>query len=86
MVFPSPENSRPLWLDARDHGVVAVNPFPKQPRERCEPYVKTWVKKAELFQLDYVMPIHDSPVSVSIDRQDLRCRLLQVLESHPVRT
>jgi hypothetical protein len=48
-------------LHARDYGVVVTNPFPKQPKERREPYVKTWVKKGEPYRLSYAVLIHDLP-------------------------
>ncbi len=61
MVIPDPDNPRPSWLHARDYGVVVTNPFPKQPKERREPYVKTPIKKGETFKLSYTIVIHDLP-------------------------
>ena len=40
--------------------MLVANPFPKQPKERSEPYVKTWVKKGQPFRLRYAVLIHDS--------------------------
>jgi hypothetical protein len=40
--------------------VVVTNPFPKQPKERRAPYVKTWVKRGEPFRLRYAVLIHDT--------------------------
>lgn len=68
MVVPNPQNPRPSWLHARDYGVVVTNPFPKQPSERREPYVKTWVKKGQPFRLSYAVFIHESPTDQPLDR------------------
>lgn len=59
VVVSSSENTRPSWLHARDYGVVVTNPFPKQPKERREPYVKTWVKRGEPLHLSYTILIYD---------------------------
>lgn len=67
MVIPDPTNPRPSWLHARDYGVVVTNPFPKQPRERREPYVKTWVKKGEPFRLSYDVLIHEGSSDQEFD-------------------
>ena len=69
MVAPDPKNTRASWLHARDYAVVVTNPFPKQPRERREPYVKTWVKKGETFRLSYAVLIHDLPAEKPLDRK-----------------
>lgn len=58
-VTPHPENPRACWAHSRDYGVVVVNPFPKQPRERRRPYVTTPVKKREEFRLRYSVLIHE---------------------------
>jgi len=60
MVIPSPDNPRQCWSHSRDYGVLVANPFPKQPKERREPYIKTWVKKGETFRMRYAVLIHDS--------------------------
>jgi len=60
MVVPSPANSRPCWIHARDYGLVVCNPFPRQPKERREPYVRTWVKQGAAFRLAYAIAIHES--------------------------
>ncbi len=77
MVVPDPKNTRPSWLHARDYGVVVTNPFPKQPRERREPYVKTWVKKGERFSLRYVVLIHDHAIGQAFDRPTAYRRALE---------
>ena len=69
MVVPDPNNARPSWLHARDYGVVVTNPFPKQPKERREPYVKTWVKKGVPYRLSYAVLIHDLPTDEPLDRE-----------------
>ena len=61
LLVPHPGNSRTSWAHSRDYGVLVANPFPKQPRERREPYVKTLVKKGERFRLRYTVLIHESP-------------------------
>ncbi|MEL6108779.1 MAG: PVC-type heme-binding CxxCH protein [Planctomycetota bacterium] len=60
LVVPDPQNPRPSWLHARDYGVVVTNPFPKQPKERREPYVKTPIEKGERFRLRYAILFHDN--------------------------
>lgn len=77
LVMPSPKNSRKSWLHARDYGVVVTNPFPKQPKERREPYVKTWVKKGEPFKLSYALLIHESAATDSLDKERLAKELQQ---------
>lgn len=69
MVGSSPANSLPSWLHARDYGVVVTNPFPRQPRERREPYVKTWVRQGEPLQLSWAVLIHDLPEDRPLDHQ-----------------
>lgn len=69
LVVPDPNNSRPSWLHARDYGVVVTNPFPKQPKERREPYVKTVVKASEPFRLSYAILIHETDVASEFDRE-----------------
>lgn len=59
-VVPHPENPRKSWAHSRDYGVVVSNPFPKQPKERREPYTTTLVKKGERFQLGYTLQITES--------------------------
>ncbi|MCA8998824.1 MAG: PmoA family protein, partial [Planctomycetaceae bacterium] len=77
MVVPSPNNPRPSWLHARDYGVVVTNPFPKQPKERREPYIKTWVKRGEPFRLSYAVLIHDQPNDQPLDHDAVASRLLK---------
>ncbi|QEF98926.1 Cytochrome c [Stieleria maiorica] len=77
LVVPSPDNPRPSWLHARDYGVIVTNPFPKQPKERREPYVKTWVKRGECYNLSYAILIHDLPADKPIDRDHVAESLLK---------
>ncbi len=78
LVATHPDNPRPSWLHARDYGVVVTNPFPKQPKERRAPYVKTWVKRGEPFRLRYAVLIHDTaqPINPALAYQSM----LQVLK------
>ena len=63
LVIPHPENPRKSWSHSRDYGVLASNPFPKQPKERREPYITTTVKKGEHYRLRYSILIHESDLS-----------------------
>lgn len=56
---PHTDNPRPCWGHTRDYGVMVLNPFPRQPKERREPYVKTVVKRGETFQLSYTVIVHE---------------------------
>ena len=60
LIVPHPENPRTCWAHSRDYGALVANPFPKQPKERRQPYVKTLVKKGEKFRLRYAVLIHES--------------------------
>ena len=77
MVIPDPDNPRPSWLHARDYGVVVTNPFPKQPRERREPYVKTHIRKGEPYRLSYHILIHDLPAEKPLNREQAATSLLK---------
>ena len=77
MVVPDPGNPRPSWLHARDYGVVVTNPFPKQPKERREPYVKTMIKKGETFRLAYAVLIHESSAPSSLDREQVASSMFE---------
>jgi len=80
MVVPSPHNARRCWMHTRDYGLVVANPFPKQPKERREPYVKTTVTKGEKFRLSYGVLLHDTPESSRVDskrRFEMVSRLMQ---------
>ena len=77
MIAPCPSNPRRSWLHVRDYGVVVTNPCPKQPRERREPYVKTWVKQGESYKLSYALLIHDLPADKPLDRRAAAESLLQ---------
>lgn len=68
-VVPAPDNARRCWMHTRDYGLVAVNPFPKQPKERREPYVKTIVKKGTHYRLAYGLLLHDHSENVKPDRK-----------------
>ncbi len=63
LVVPSPHNARRCWMHTRDYGLVVANPFPKQPKERREPYVKTTVAKARSFgfRTEYSCTIPQNP-------------------------
>ncbi len=76
MVASSPANSRSSWLHARDYGVVVTNPFPRQPQERREPYVKTWVRKGEPLHLTWAVFIHDQPEDQPLN-QDTAWELIE---------
>ncbi|MGC6550801.1 MAG: PVC-type heme-binding CxxCH protein [Rubripirellula sp.] len=71
MVVPGTQNRRDSWLHARDYGVVVTNPFPKQPRERREPFIKTPVAKNESFKLSYGVVIHELPEGQPLDRKEI---------------
>ena len=58
-VKPHATNARPCWGHTRDYGVMVINPLPKQPKERREPYVKTVVKMGERFRLGYTVIVHE---------------------------
>ena len=77
MVVASPGNPRPSWLHARDYGVVVTNPFPKQPKEPREPYVKTWIKRGESFTLSYAVLIHDLPADQPLNHEQMAETLLE---------
>ncbi|MEM7009842.1 MAG: PVC-type heme-binding CxxCH protein [Verrucomicrobiota bacterium] len=59
LVVPHPGNLSSCWAHSRDYGVLVSNPFPKQPKERREPYVTTKVKKGERYRLRYTVLIHE---------------------------
>ena len=80
MVASDPANTRRSWLHARDYGVVATNPFPKQPKERREPYVKTHVKRGQPFRLSYAILIHESADSTPLDRDKFASGLFRKTE------
>lgn len=74
-VVPHPENPSQSWSHSRDYGVLVSNPFPKQPKERREPFVTTPVKKGDRFRLRYSILIHESDTS-SFDPDDLAKRMV----------
>ena len=69
MIMPSPRNARRCWMHTRDYGLIAANPFPKQPKERREPYVRTLIKKGEPYRLSYGVLIHDQAAKTELDRK-----------------
>ena len=60
MVIPHPENPRRCWSHSRDYGLLASNPFPKQPGEPREPYITPKIKKGQSFKLAYTIIVHES--------------------------
>jgi putative membrane-bound dehydrogenase-like protein len=81
MVAASPHNPRASWLHARDYGVIATNPFPKQPTERREPFVRTRVRRGETFRLSYAILIHDLPADEPLDRHAAYNEMLESFNS-----
>ena len=75
LVIPHPDNPRPSWSHSRDYGVLVSNPFPKQPKERREPYVTTTVKQGERLRLRYTVLIHEVDAS-EFDPAALATRLI----------
>lgn len=69
LVVSAPKNPETTWLHARDYGVVVTNPFPMQPKERREPFVKTFVKRGQDWRLSYAVLIHDLPSSKPLDQK-----------------
>ena len=69
LIMPSRHNARRCWMHTRDYGLIAANPFAKQPKERREPYVKTMIKKGETYRLSYGVLIHDQPAKAELDRK-----------------
>ena len=67
-------------MHARDYGLIVSNPFPKQPKERREPYVKTWVKKGQTYRLSYAVLIHDRAEGQSIDLAKQYEELLELMK------
>lgn len=84
MVMPDPGNSRPSWLHARDYGLVVTNPFPKQPRERREPYIKTQIRKGQPFKLAYAILFYDLPKGQQYDRAAEARKLMKSFEKRAV--
>ncbi len=61
-VMPHATNARRCWGHTRDYGVMVANPFPRQPKERREPYVTTKVEKGEVYRLGYSVVVHEGAV------------------------
>ena len=80
MIVPDPNNPRPSWLHARDYGVVVTNPFPKQPQERREPYIRTQVNRGQTFTLSYAVLIHDLPADKPLNHEAAAESLLKSFE------
>lgn len=83
LVMPDPQNARSSWLHARNYGVVVTNPFPKQPRERREPYVTTPVRQGETFRLAWAILIHDTPATETFDLQQAAAQVLSSFAARP---
>lgn len=81
LVVPSPDNVRGCWMHTRDYGLVAANPFPKQPKERREPYVRTVVKKGQPFRLSYGLLLHDAPEDVVSDSTRMSENVSKLMQS-----
>lgn len=63
LVLPHPDNPRRSWSHSRDYGALVSNPFPRQPKERREPYETTTVKPGERFRLRYTVLIYEVPAN-----------------------
>lgn len=79
LVIPHPDNPRACWSHSRDYGALVSNPFPKQPKERREPYVTTKVKKGERYRLRYTVLIQEVPVE-SFDPAALVARIQEGIQ------
>jgi putative heme-binding domain-containing protein len=76
LIMPHPDNPRQCWSHSRDYGALVSNPFPKQPRERRQPFITTPVKQGKRFRLRYSVLIHEVK-SEKFDAAGLARRLLQ---------
>ena len=83
LVASGSKNPPSTWLHARDYGLVVTNPFPRQPKERREPFIKTKVKKGIPFRLSYAVLVHDLPHSKELDREAFFLEMLTALDSLP---
>ncbi|MDB4670640.1 PmoA family protein [Pirellulaceae bacterium] len=83
LVASGSKNPPSTWLHARDYGLVVTNPFPRQPKERREPFIKTKVKKGIPFRLTYAVLVHDLPHSKELDREAFFLEMLTALDSLP---
>ena len=63
LIVPHPDNPRASWAHSRDYGALVANPFPRQPKERREPYVTTTIPKGKPFRLRYSMLLRESPAA-----------------------
>jgi len=75
LVVPHSDNPTQCWSHSRDYGVLVSNPFPKQPKERREPYITTTIKKGERYRLRYSILVYESDLS-SFDREALAERVI----------
>ncbi len=85
MVVPDVHNARRCWMHTRDYGLVVANPFPKQPKERREPYVKTTVTKGKVFRLSYGVLLHDAPETAKTNLKqsyETVSKLMQTLQKN----
>jgi len=63
LIVPHPDNPRASWAHSRDYGALVANPFPRQPKERREPYVTTTIPKGKPFRLRYSLLLHEGPAA-----------------------
>lgn len=82
LIVPHPDNPRPSWSHSRDYGALVANPFPKQPKERREPYVTTTVPKGGKLRLRYTVLIHEGPAD-SFDAASLARSVLPSEQARP---
>lgn len=77
MVIPHKNNPRPSWMHARDYGLIVTNPFPKQPKERKEPYQKTFVAAREEYSFGWTVLLHEMPEGERLDRENVAEKLTE---------
>jgi len=77
MIVPNRSNRRRCWMHARDYGLIVANPFPKQPKERKEPYVKTTVKAEENYSFRWTVLLHEMPEGERLDREKAAAELAE---------
>lgn len=75
MIVPHKNNPRPSWMHARDYGLIVTNPFPKQPKERKEPYQKTFVAAREEYSFGWTVLLHEMPAGETLDRNQMAGKL-----------
>jgi hypothetical protein len=77
MIVPHKNNPRRSWMHARDYGLIVANPFPKQPKERKAPYVKTPVEAEKQYSFGWTVLLHEMPEGEKLDREKV-ARTLKV--------